>query len=154
VGALRAAAVDAIERIRATRDDLAAISARIERAHAERLRRRELAKDELPLAMESRKLGERLDEIERLFWWSPSEPGIRPETDAWSKLYRVYDALVTTWDPPGEPLREYQRQARNRLGAALDAWNGFEAKELAEFRSRVETEKVELLPQREPIRIP
>jgi photosystem II stability/assembly factor-like uncharacterized protein len=151
LGRLRDATVEVIERVRGARSDLEAIAAREKQARAADLRDRKVKAHDLPLAQAAKPIHERLDAIERRFWWPPESVGITPDTDVWTKLAYVEGYLTSTWDPPSAAHRDYLRQARLALASALEEWNAFEVGEIAGYRQRVEAERIELLPVRAPV---
>ena len=152
-GALREAVATAVERLRATRSDVEAIVSRERDANAEKIRRREVKSDELPLAKSAEKLQEGLTKLEKELWQPPDTVGIVAETDAFSKLLYVQGYLASSWDPPNPTHLEYLRQARVAIDARLAEVNRFYAEEVALFRKEVESSGPRLLPELPPLAV-
>jgi photosystem II stability/assembly factor-like uncharacterized protein len=150
-GRLNDAAVEAIERIRATRRDLDAVAERIRAANAEALRERRIEEKDLPLAQEAKVLREGLVALELRFWWPYDTVGIVPDTDILSRLAYVRGYLGSSWARPNATHLEYLRQARGALEAALNDLNAFYGGEVEAFRSRLAGERVELVPSLPPL---
>lgn len=153
-GRLRDTLVTAIERLRSTRADIDAITTRVKEANAERLRRREVKEDELPLLADAKKLQEALTTLEKKLWQPPGTVGILAERDVLTKLFYVQGYLESSWDGPSEPHLEYLRQARSKVEAAVEEVNRFYAEQVGPFREQVRASGPELLPKLEPLLVP
>lgn len=153
-GALHEATVAAVDRLRAVRADIEAARARVRSEHREELSRGEIEEKALPLAAETKPVLERLEKLERRFWQSPETVGIVKDDDVLSALYYVRGYLDSSWDPPSATHLEYLRQARAKLGAALEELARFESEQVAPLRARLAAAGVGLLPERPPLALP
>ena len=88
------------------------------------------------------------------FWQSPETVGIVKDDDVLSALYYVRGYLDSSWDPPSATHLEYLRQARAKLGAALEELARFESEQVAPLRARLAAAGVGLLPERPPLALP
>ncbi len=153
-GRLHDATVDAIARVHSIRDDVKAVVARENEAHADEIRKHEVEADDLPLAKAAKPLEKGLDKLEDQLWQPPDTIGIVAEKDVMTAIYYVQGYLDSTWDPPGPTHLEYLRQAKEKLASVIEAVNKFDADEVAPFRKRVEESGPKLLPALDPLPAP
>jgi photosystem II stability/assembly factor-like uncharacterized protein len=150
-GALQEALVAAVERVRATRDDLGVVEAKVREAHREMAKVDPKQVEELPVLKAAGKLREGLEELERKLWIPFDAKGIQAETDALSRVYYVMGYVTSSWQPPSPTHRAYLQQARARVEAALGEVNAFFGRQVAEFRALVGEQKIALLPEQPPL---
>ena len=144
-GRLQETATEAIERIRKTRADIDAITAKLEKP--------EPAATPDPLVESGNELKEKLGRMERRLWTPPKTAGIVADTDAWSKIgYPLY-SLQSSWDAPTEAQLTYLSRAEAALRGVLADFNRLFETEVAQYRKAVSDRNLVLLPQHDPLDI-
>jgi len=147
VQAMREAAVVAVERIVAARDDVATIKALTGK-------RPEAEDDETLIALTERagEITETLDELEKLFRTPPETRGITYDDDKVSNLIGLADKFVaSTYGVPGSAADTYIDIARTSLQSGTSALNDFIAGDLADFRVSVDAAGIGLLSDAGPV---
>lgn len=136
LGALNDAAVDAIWRIRRTRDDVSRVQ-EILRRRARDAGERDTEKiDAYPVIKAGDTLTEKLNGLEKRLWVSPETVGIVPDTDVFSGVGRPGWSVLSSWDPPNPNQAEQMRQAEAALKSFLDELNAFLASDVAAFQKQ------------------
>ncbi|MFN7940314.1 MAG: hypothetical protein U0X73_01840 [Thermoanaerobaculia bacterium] len=153
-GRLQEAAVGAIERIRATRRDVDAVADRQREANADAIRRHEVKADELPLVKAGEEVKEALATIEKRIWQPPGTVGIVKDDDVVTAIQFVQGYLGSSWDPPNPTHLEYLRQARAKLGQAIEELNRVYRERVEPYRAQVAAGGPQLLPALEPLPAP
>jgi photosystem II stability/assembly factor-like uncharacterized protein len=145
VAAMRDAAVDAMWRLRRTRDDVAAVEARVRQSHEAKGERDAKVVDADPLIKAGTRLGEALTELEKKLWQSPETPGIQPETDVWSALIYAGSYVTSSWAPPSPTQMEHVARAEAHLARFQEEVGRFFESEVAAYRKQAQERGVALL---------
>jgi hypothetical protein len=133
---LNDAAVEAIWRIRRTRDDVRRVQDTLRQRARDAGERDQEKIDRQPIIEAGSKLAERLDAFEKRLWVSPETVGIVPDTDVFSGVSRPGWTLLSSWDPPNATYKEHVRQGEAALRAFLEELNAFLASDLAAFQKQ------------------
>ena len=158
-GTLQDSLVTALEKIHRTRADVQSVTALLgKRKKEEEDRARTEArlkgvpppskKDEKPdpLTEAAGKIQKGLTDLEKKVWLPPDTPGIPPEKDAASKIFNVRYNVTSSMDAPSATHLEYLRQAEAEVAKVLAEVDQFFAKDVADFRKKVDEAGVRLLP--------
>jgi photosystem II stability/assembly factor-like uncharacterized protein len=150
VGALQDVLVEAVDRLRKTRADVATLVAR----HAEDLKAQDKEaagkadpKKKDALTEAAGKLQEGLTKLERRLWVPYDTVGIVPQTDASSRMFYVQGYIASSWSPPTPSHLEYLRQAEAEAAKVLEDFNRFYETDVAAFRKQVDAAGIRLLPE-------
>ncbi|HET7710824.1 MAG TPA: hypothetical protein VFL80_02745, partial [Thermoanaerobaculia bacterium] len=148
-GEMQEVVADAIDRITKTRSDIDAVIAR---------RQTPPKPGERPapdtLVIEGRRLKQRLDVVEKMFWVPPKTKGIVSDADvALSKIGYVQSALSSSYDAPTPAQLAYLRQAEARLEQAVSEMNRLFAEDVARFREAVRKSELQLFPELKPLTV-
>jgi hypothetical protein len=145
--------VDAVWRLRRTRDDVGSIQ-RKARERAEAAGEKDKKKlEELPLVKAGDTLKEDIDALEKKLWQAPEVKGLLPDTDVLSRIGYAGSYVGSSWAPPSPTHLLYLRQAEEAVQAVLTALNQeFEAKVTA-YRKQATDAGLGLLPVNEPLRL-
>jgi hypothetical protein len=135
-GAVNDAAVEWVQKLRRTRDDVVFIQQRIRQAATTPAERR-LA-DEKPLVKAGDALKPGLDRLERRLWQPPEQKGIVAREQVLSDITRALGYVLSSWDAPSPTQLEHLRQAEQRLEAFRREADAFYEKDVATFRDQVE----------------
>jgi photosystem II stability/assembly factor-like uncharacterized protein len=125
-GALQEKTTEAIERIRKTRADIDAVSAK--------LKKDDDSADPDPLVKSGTDLKKKLDAMERRLWSPPRTKGIVAETDAMSKVQYPLQSLTSSWDAPTAAQLAYLTYAEGVLREVLGDYNKLYSDEVAKYR--------------------
>lgn len=136
VGALNDAAVDAIWRIRRTKQDVGTIQEKLRQRARDAGERDPKVIDRHPTIEAGRKLTEALNTLEKRLWVSPETVGIVADVDVYSDATRAGWSILSSWDAPNATQMEYLRQGEARLRGFLDELNKFYAEDVAAFRKQ------------------
>jgi hypothetical protein len=129
----------AIERVMATRQDLARIRAMAQAEQAEwKKAGGEGDEPHAELLKAAGKLGKGLDELEKALWTPEDVKGIVAEEDAWSKVTYARRALGSSWDPPTPAQLRYLEVARQATEEATARAERYFAEEVGGFKATVE----------------
>ncbi|MDX1388017.1 MAG: hypothetical protein R3344_02450, partial [Acidobacteriota bacterium] len=153
-GALQETIAEAVTRIVSTRSDLDTVVRKRTRALNEQDDGDAKAKVKGdPVIGAANELRDRLTEIEKKLWTPPKTPGIVAEKDALSKVGYAMFSLMSTWEAPTPAQLDYLRQARALLDEILAELNEVFATDVAEFRTMVAEEGIDLFQEEEPLAI-
>lgn len=134
LGSMNDSAVDAIGRIRRTRQDVTVIQERL-RQRARDAGERDTKKiDEHPTIAAGAKLLERLTALEKRLWTPPETVGIVADVDVYSDVTRPTYLIMSSWDAPNANHMEYVQRADARLRAFLGELEKFFETEVESFR--------------------
>ena len=125
-GALQEKTTEAIERIRKTRADIDAVSAK--------LKKDDDSAEPDPLVKSGNDLKKKLDAMERRLWTPPKTKGIVAETDAMSKVQYPLQSLQSSWDAPTPAQLAYLTYSEATLREVLADYNKLYAEDVARFR--------------------
>lgn len=139
VGDLQNAVVEAIERVRSTRDDVDAI---LKRAGS-----KDESKD---LTEAGRALQRKLNDMEKRLFIPPGTKGLLDDQTVSAKVGGALQAL-NNWSPMGGNQKTYVEQAEKAVRDILVDVNRLFAEDVAAFRQKVEQSKVNLLPSTDPV---
>jgi hypothetical protein len=142
-GASSDAAVEWVQKLRRTRDDVSLVQQRIRQAAATPAERR-LA-DEKPVIKAGDALKPGLDRLERQLWQPPEQKGIVARDQVLSDLTRSLNAVQSSWEPPSPTQLELLQRAQERLEAFRREADGFYEKDVAAYRKQVEEAGLGLL---------
>ena len=152
-GAVSDAAVDAVWRLRRTRDDVGALQQKAkERAEAAGEKDKKKL-DELPLVKEGEALKEELTTREKAFWQAPEAKGILAERDVLSRIGYASFYVASSWDPPSPTHLAYLKRAEEDLQALLAEVNQLFETKVAAYRRQAAEAGIGLLPAQEPLRL-
>jgi hypothetical protein len=150
-GALSDAGVEAIQRIRSTRSDVATIQQKLRQRAQDAGERDQKKINENPVIQAGDKLVERLNTLEKQLWQSPETVGIQADTDVFSDIWRGGGAVMSSWDPPNPNAMDYMKTAESRLSAYLDELNKFFASDVAQFKKQALDANVGLIADISPV---
>ncbi len=150
-GALRDTAAAAVARIRRARADVDAVVERAKQAEEDRLRRREVKAEELPLVESGKALKEKLDALEKRLWQAPETVGIVADEDVMSRLGTAMGQLGSSWGPPSPNQLATLERARAELAAFLVELNRTFDEDVAAYRQEVAGAGIGLLPAAAPL---
>jgi photosystem II stability/assembly factor-like uncharacterized protein len=145
MGGIQDSVVDAIWKVRRTRDDVALVQRRVqERAEAagERDPRK---RDELPLVKAGEKLKERLTAIEKELWQPPETRGLVADVDVLSEVQKAFGSLLSSWDPPGPNDLAHVARAEACLAAARPRMEKILTEDVQPFRREATQAGIALL---------
>jgi hypothetical protein len=146
-GALQERLTSAIERLRATRKDLALIQAKAKPDEDAEKNGGE-GEGDGPLAevlKAADKLGKRLDALEAELTTPEDAKGIPAEDDAWSDVTYALRALGSSFDAPTGAQLEYLARAERSVERTTAEVDRFYAEELPAFKAKVEGAGIGLL---------
>jgi photosystem II stability/assembly factor-like uncharacterized protein len=145
---------DAVDRLRRTRTDVDAVTAQLRRAQEE-AKKQGATEDPVRKAVldSARDLLSAMSKLEKRFWRSDEEKGILRDEDLESRIGYVARSLGSSWDAPTAAQTTYLERVDKETRQALDDLNRFYAEDVAAFRAKVRDAKLELLPEREPLKI-
>jgi photosystem II stability/assembly factor-like uncharacterized protein len=153
-GVVSDAAVDAVWRLRRTRDDVSAIQQKArERAEGAGEKDKKRIED-LPLVKAGEALKEELTQKERGFWQPPEAKGILPEKDVLSRIGYASFYVGSSWDAPSPTHLTYLQWAEEELQALLKDVNQLFDTKVAAYRQQAVEAGIGLLPAAEPLRLP
>jgi photosystem II stability/assembly factor-like uncharacterized protein len=147
-GRLYETVTSAIVRIRQTRTDIDAITAKQKKDDDEPAPA-DKAPD--PITKAAGDLKKKLDAMEKRLWVPPKTKGIVAETDVQSKISYPLFSLQSSWDAPTPSQLAYLERAEAELRKVLADYNKLFAEDVARFREEVRKLNVQLLPDLEPI---
>lgn len=144
--ALSDAVVEAIWRVRGTRDDIAAVEKKIRQA-AEQAREKDPKKvDENPLIKEGTKLKESLTALEKKLWHAPEFKGYLPNTDMLNVVNEPGGLMASSWDPPSPNHLDHLKIAEAKWRAFQPEIEKLFGGDVAAYRAKVQEAKIGLLP--------
>jgi hypothetical protein len=136
LGALNDAAVDAIWRVRRTRNDVATVQEKL-RQRARDAGEREPGKiDAHPVIAAGKSLTDRLNGFEKRLWASPETVGIVADTDVYSQVSWAGWYVGSSMDVPNANQLQHLRQGEAALTAFLADFNAFLASDVAAFQKQ------------------
>jgi photosystem II stability/assembly factor-like uncharacterized protein len=141
-GRLNDTAVEAIDRLTATRAEID--------ANAAKLKKDDPAAEPDPVVKSGNTLKEKLDKLERRFWVPPNTVGIIADTDIGSKIGYPTAAMQSSWAAPTEAQLTYLSRAEASLKALLADFNKFYAEDVAKYRA----EAAKALPPEKELSVP
>ncbi len=142
-GASNDAAVEWVQKLRRTRDDVGLVQQRIRQAAATPAERR-LA-DEKPVVKAGDALKPGLDRLERQLWQPPEQKGIVPREQVLSDITRSLNSVQSSWEPPSPTQLELLKRAEERLEAFRREADAFFEKDVTAYRKQVEEAGLGLL---------
>jgi photosystem II stability/assembly factor-like uncharacterized protein len=135
---------EAIDRIRKARGDVDAVVAKVTKPEDPKALE---TPEPPPLAKAGGTLKEGLTKLEKKLWVPYDTPGIVPDNDVLSRLWRAGSYVTSSWEPPSPTHLGYLQQAEEAARQALDEVNRFFATEVAAFRKQAEEAGARLLPE-------
>ncbi len=144
-GALQEKTTEAIERIRKTRADIDAVSAKLKKDDDTP------SSEPDPLVKTGADLKKKLDAMERRLWTPPRTKGIVAETDALSKIQYPLQSLGSSWDAPTPAQLAYFTFAEGALREVLADYNKLYVEEVTRFSDAAAKQNVTLFPQIDPL---
>jgi hypothetical protein len=93
----------------------------------------------------ARKLGERLDALEKKLWTPEDAKGIPAEDDAWSDVSYALRALGSSFDAPTAAQLKYLARAERSVEKAMAEVDRVYAEELPAFKAKVDAAGIGLL---------
>ncbi|HEY0156198.1 MAG TPA: hypothetical protein VGF28_02805 [Thermoanaerobaculia bacterium] len=141
-GRLSDTAVEAIDRISATRAEID--------SNAAKLKKDDPSAEPDPVVKSGNTLKEKLEKLERRFWSPPTTVGIVADTDVNSKIgYPLY-AMQSSWAAPTEAQLTYLSRGEAALRAVLADFNKLYAEDVAKYRA----EAAKALPVEKELTVP
>lgn len=150
-GHLRDTAIEAVWRLRRTRDDVGVVQQKARQAAADAGEKDKHKLDELPLVKAGEELKKKLGALEKRLWVAPETKGLPPASDVLTAVGEALDQVQSSWDPPGPTQVEYMRQGQALLEALLVDVNSLFAKEVAAFRQQAADSNAGLLAPANPL---
>jgi photosystem II stability/assembly factor-like uncharacterized protein len=144
--AFRDQVVDAVWRIRTTRDDVDTVTRKVRETAQRTAEADPAAADGNPLIKDGDHLKQGLTGLERKVWQAPEFKGAIPGNDALSTVGRVLASLGSSWDPPNATQLEYLSQAEATVRLVLTEVDRFFAGEVTAYREKVKAAGIGLLP--------
>lgn len=151
-GKLQEAMADAVEKIHKIRDDVTAVTARLEKDDDKEKGEKDGATE--ALTESARALEKGLDAKEKLFRNISEKQDIPPSDNVRSKLSFPLRAAASSWEKPTDAAVRYLEIGEAALRAALDELNRFVDEEVSAFRQKVCAAGIELLPEGDRLEMP
>ncbi len=142
-GALNDAAVEWVQKLRRTRDDVALVQQRVRQSAATPAERRQA--DEKPVVKAGDALKPSLDRLERQLWPPPEQKGIVAREQVLSDITRALGYVQSSWTPPSPAQLEHLKRAEERFEAFRREVEGFFEKDVTAYRKQVEEAGLGLL---------
>ncbi|MFQ5743258.1 MAG: WD40/YVTN/BNR-like repeat-containing protein [Acidobacteriota bacterium] len=98
-------------------------------------------------------LKKKLDELEKRLRTPPGTKGIPAADNSLARIQNALGRLTSSWEAPSSADQDFIRQAEADLSAILDDLNQLFVEDVASFRRLVQEAGIELLPEKEPLRI-
>ena len=154
-GALQETMTEAVERIRKTREDVRAVTARVKKPEERNEQDEPTEEDPAKKALmkSAKALEKKLDEIENLFTSTSDKQDIPRTRNVSRKIGSAMRSVSSSWESPTDDQKWLLARAEQALEKALDTLNGFMDEEVAPFRKKVQEAGVTLLPAGEPIKL-
>lgn len=163
--ALVAATSAVLERLEAAREDSKSVATRLEELRKRRAHEARLANNEAVVAtypsdedivaglQRCKDFDKKLDEVEARFRTpAGGKQGIADRDTLMSRVFSLISRLRSSWEAPSTQEVEALERLRTAVEPAIDAWNRFEAEDLARLREDV-TALTQWLVPRPPIRL-
>lgn len=145
-GALQEKTTEAIERIRKTRADIDAVTAK--------LKKDDDSAEPDPLIKQGAELKRKLDAIERRLWNPPKIKGLVADLDAMSKVQYPIQSLQSSWDAPTPAQLAYLEYAEGVLREVLADYNKLYSESVGPYREAVRKANLLLLPEEKELSVP
>jgi photosystem II stability/assembly factor-like uncharacterized protein len=136
LGALNDAAVDAIWRVRRTRDDVATVQEKLRQRARDAGERDPKKIDAHPVIAAGKTLTDRLNGFEKRLWVSPETVGIVADTDVYSRVSWAGWYVGSSMDVPNANQLAHLRQGEAALTAFLEDFNALLASEVTAFQKQ------------------
>ena len=143
--------VEAVWRIRRTRDDIALVQKKVRQQAEDKGEKDEDRLAELPLVKSGGEVVKGLTDLEKKLWSPPEVAGILPSNDVLSDLWYPVSCVLASWDPPSPTHLAHLERGRSRLEALLKELNAFFDKQVDGYRQQVAQAEVRLLPELVPL---
>ncbi len=145
-GKLQSEVTVAIERLRALRRDVAAVSERVKKSRSEDLRKGRITEKDLPLLAHGQKLEEKIAALDKRLWQGPESVGILGFDDVATRIGFVQAYLESSWAPPSAEHRLHLERAAAVLTTVRGDLDKLFAEDVAEYQKAVREAGVGLLP--------
>jgi photosystem II stability/assembly factor-like uncharacterized protein len=145
LNALNDRLVDAIVRVRTTRDDIAIVSRKVREQARFGGEKDEAKLGELPLVKSGTTVSEGLTALESKLWRAPEAVGYLSDTDTRSRLGIARDSVAAGFLPPSPTHELAAAQAAKFLEDRLAEVDAYLAKEVATYRDEVAKQGIGLL---------
>ncbi len=142
-GALNDGAVEWVQKLRRTRDDVGLVQQRLRQSAATPAERRQA--DDKPVVKAGDALKPGLDRLERQLWQPPEQKGIVPREQVLAVVARSLNYVQSSWAPPSPTHLEHLKLAEERLDAFRREAEGFFEKDVTAYRKQVEEAGLGLL---------
>jgi photosystem II stability/assembly factor-like uncharacterized protein len=154
-GAVQEVIAEAINRIRATRNEIDAVLGMVTTAAEEGAEEEGARGANRRLMRAGREVKESLDEVEKLFWDPPGggQRDSRRDTP-YRTIGSVMRSLGSTWDAPTPAQEAYMDASEDMLQDALVEFNRVFAEDVVAFRGQVEEAGLTFLEAKEPLEVP
>ncbi|HEX2224247.1 MAG TPA: hypothetical protein VHN15_08570 [Thermoanaerobaculia bacterium] len=158
LGDLQGALVEAIERVRSTRDEVDALVRRARPAETPGTPGTDAKPAEDPaykeLSEAAKQLNRKLTDLEKRLFQPPGTRGIvNDDETALTQLQAASFGVSASWGAPNPTHKANLARAEKAVEKALQEFNQLFAQDVAAFRQKVEQSKVNLLPKTDPVTI-
>jgi sortilin (neurotensin receptor 3) len=144
-GKVQETAVEAINRITKTRNDIDAVAAKLKKEDDDP------SAEPPPLVKSGTALKTKLDAMEKRLWTPPKTKGIPAENDVMAKIGYPFYSLQSSWDAPTAAQLTYLERAEKQLRETLVDYNKMFAEDVAKYREEVRKTNVVLLTEEPPL---